>query len=74
MGKGDYGVVAAVAEGSIAERKGVRPGDQIVSINGHVLRDVIDYRFYGAEEELEIMVERDGQRREIGRASCRERV
>jgi len=63
VGQGDYGVVAAVAEGSIAERKGVRPGDQMVSINGHVLRDVIDYRFYGAEEELEIIVERDGQRR-----------
>jgi putative radical SAM enzyme (TIGR03279 family) len=63
VGKGDYGVVAAVAEGSIAERKGVRPGDQMVSINGHVLRDVIDYRFYGAEEELEITVKRDGQRR-----------
>jgi putative radical SAM enzyme (TIGR03279 family) len=60
--KSSYGVVAAVAEGSIAERKGVRPGDQMVSINGHVLRDVIDYRFYGAEEELEIIVERDGQR------------
>ncbi|TEU13027.1 MAG: hypothetical protein E3J21_19730, partial [Anaerolineales bacterium] len=49
MGKSGYGVIAAVAEGSIAEREGVRPGDQIVSINGHVLRDVIDYRFYGAE-------------------------
>jgi putative radical SAM enzyme (TIGR03279 family) len=63
VGKGDYGVVAAVAEASIAERKGVRPGDQMVSINGHVLRDVIDYRFYGAEEELEVIVKRDGQRR-----------
>ena len=62
MGKSGYGVIAAVAEGSIAERKGVRLGDQMVSINGHVLRDVIDYRFYGAEEELEIIVERDGQR------------
>ncbi|NIO69660.1 MAG: DUF512 domain-containing protein, partial [Anaerolineae bacterium] len=63
MGKSGYGVIAAVAEGSIAEREGVRPGDQMVSINGHVLRDVIDYRFYGAEEELEIIVERDSQRR-----------
>jgi putative radical SAM enzyme (TIGR03279 family) len=70
VGKGDYGVVAAVAEGSIAERKGVRPGDQMVSINGHVLRDVIDYRFYGAEEELEIIVEQDGPRRvfHVGRS------
>lgn len=56
-------MVAAVAEGSIAKREGVRPGDQMVSINGHVLRDVIDYRFYGAEEKLEIIVERGGQPR-----------
>jgi len=59
VGKSGYGVIAAVAEGSIAERAGMRPGDQMVSINGHVLRDVIDYRFYGAEEELEIIVERE---------------
>ncbi len=63
MGKSGYGVIAAVAEGSIAEKEGLRPGDQLVSINGHVLRDVIDYRFHGAEEELVIIVERDGQRR-----------
>jgi putative radical SAM enzyme (TIGR03279 family) len=62
MGRSGNGVIARVAEGSIAEREGLRPGDQMVSINGHVLRDVIDYRFYGAEEELEIIVERDGQR------------
>ncbi len=62
MGESNYGVIAAVAEGSAAERAGVRPGDRLVSINGHTLRDVIDYRFYGAEEELEIVVERDGRR------------
>jgi len=62
VSRSGHGVIAAVAEGSIAEREGVRPGDQMVSINSHVLRDVIDYRFYGAEEELEIIVERDGQR------------
>jgi len=62
VGRSGYGVIAAVAEGSIAEREGMRPGDHTVSINGHVLRDVIDYRFYGAEEELEIITERNGQR------------
>jgi putative radical SAM enzyme (TIGR03279 family) len=62
VSKSGYGLIAAVAEGGIAEREGVRPGDQMVSINGHVLRDVIDYRFYGAEEELEIIVEGDDQR------------
>jgi putative radical SAM enzyme (TIGR03279 family) len=62
VSKSGHGVIAAVAEGSIAERAGMQPGDQLVSVNGHLLRDVIDYRFYGAEEELEIIVERDGQR------------
>jgi putative radical SAM enzyme (TIGR03279 family) len=62
VSKSGYGLIATVADGSIAEGEGIRPGDQMVSINGHILRDVIDYRFYGAEEELEIIIERDDQR------------
>ena len=69
MAKG--GVIAEVHSGSIAAELGLQPGDVLVSINGHILRDVIDYRFYGAEEELELVavspvgpnyrVERDGK-------------
>jgi putative radical SAM enzyme (TIGR03279 family) len=55
------GVIAEVRSGSIAAELGLRPGDALLSINGHVLRDVIDYRFYGAEEELELVVERGGE-------------
>ncbi|MFQ5812573.1 MAG: DUF512 domain-containing protein [Anaerolineae bacterium] len=55
-------VIAEVRSGSIAAELGLRPGDALLSINGHVLRDVIDYRFYGAEEELELVVERGGER------------
>lgn len=53
-----YGVVQRVEPGSIAAELEIAPGDEIVSINGHVLRDVIDYRFYGAEEDLEMLVRR----------------
>ncbi len=58
-----YGTVSVVQPGSIAEELGIQPGDQVVSINGHVLRDTIDYRFYAAEERLKIVTLRAGKER-----------
>lgn len=55
------GLIAAVAAGSLAERVGLRAGDELLSINGNPLRDVIDVRFYSAEEALALRVRRDGQ-------------
>ena len=37
------------------------PGDEIVSVNGHDLLDVIDYRFYCAEDHLKVAVRRGDQ-------------
>ena len=54
------GLVDAVSEGSLAEEIGIRSGDEVLSIDGHVLRDVIDYQYYAAEEELEVVVRRKG--------------
>ncbi len=54
--------MARVEEGSLAERAGFAPGDRLVSINGHLLRDVIDYHYYGADEELDLEIERAGKR------------
>ena len=54
-------MIAGVHAGSVAAELGLQPGDKLLSINGHILRDVIDYRFYGAEEELELAVERGGE-------------
>lgn len=56
------GLVARVQPGSAAEAAGLRAGDMIVSINGHPLHDVIDYRFYSAEEDLEIVFRRSPNR------------
>lgn len=41
---------------------GLRPGDRLLAINGHVLRDVIDYYFYAADERLELEIQRAGER------------
>jgi len=56
------GVIAEVRPDSVAAELGLRAGDVLLSINGHPLRDVIDYRFYAAEEELELVVKRDRRR------------
>ena len=48
------GLVARIQPDSLAKAAGLQAGDTVLSINGHVLRDVIDYRFYSAEEELEV--------------------
>jgi putative radical SAM enzyme (TIGR03279 family) len=54
--------ISAVHPGSIAERAGIRAGDEVMSINGHELRDVIDYQFYSAEDRLSLVVRRPGMR------------
>jgi putative radical SAM enzyme (TIGR03279 family) len=56
------GVVAAVEPGSLGQAVGIRPGDRLLAVNGHSLRDVIDVRFYSAEDRLELLVERSGDR------------
>jgi S1-C subfamily serine protease len=41
-GKDDAPVIQSVAEGSPAEKAGVRPGDVIVSFDGQPVRDTVD--------------------------------
>ena len=52
------GLISGVAPDSLAERAGLRSGDELVAVNGHVLRDVIDVQFYAAEEHLALDVRR----------------
>lgn len=52
------GQVAHVRPGSIADSAGIRAGDKLLSVNGRTLRDVIDFRFFGADETLRLVLER----------------
>jgi putative radical SAM enzyme (TIGR03279 family) len=42
------------AQGSIASRLNISPGDELLRIDGHPIQDTIDYRFFSAEERLEL--------------------
>lgn len=48
--------ITDVYSGSRAAKKGIAAGDVLVSINGHTVSDVIDYRFYLAEESVELLL------------------
>ncbi len=55
------GVIDVVETDSLAARLGLCPGDVLLEINGHPLRDVLDVQFYAADESLEFLVLRDGK-------------
>ena len=50
---------------SRAARAGICAGDVLVSINGHEIYDVLDYRFYLAETRVELVISHDGQKRTV---------
>jgi putative radical SAM enzyme (TIGR03279 family) len=60
-----YGWVREVVLDSPADRAGIQSGDLIRTINGHLIRDLVDYRFYAADEELHIVFDRQQERREV---------
>ncbi len=53
------GRIAAV-EGLAAEA-GLQPGDELLAVNEHSVRDVIDVQFYAAEPEVELLIRREGE-------------
>ncbi|MDO5478663.1 MAG: DUF512 domain-containing protein, partial [Clostridia bacterium] len=59
----NYPVVTEVSEESLADRAGIKCGDLIKSINNEKIRDILDFRFFGADPYLLIEAERDGEGR-----------
>lgn len=45
-------LINGVAKKSMADKKGIRAGDVLISVNGHEINDVLDYSFYIKEEKL----------------------
>lgn len=59
-------VIVSIDRGSPAEHAGMREGERLISINGHPIEDVLDYRFFGYDATADVELESpDGQRRTI---------
>ncbi len=54
--------ISRVLPGSIGEEAGLKPGDQVVSVNGTQVEDVFDYQYLTEDEYLEVLIRQsDGE-------------
>ncbi len=53
--------ICNVLPNGLAAHAGIRPNDTLVSINGHEIRDVLDYRFYLTDTTVHLSLLRDGK-------------
>ena len=54
-------IVDGVIEGSIAQEIGIQKGDEIVSVDGNVMSDMIDYNFYMKSETVTLLVKHSNE-------------
>jgi putative radical SAM enzyme (TIGR03279 family) len=53
--------IKSIIEKSIASRRDISPGDELLSINQHSVKDLIDYKYYSSEDRLVLNLEsKDG--------------
>jgi len=52
--------ILAITPKTPAEAMGIKAGDELLTINGHRIADIIDYEFYSADEALSIVIQRSG--------------
>ncbi len=52
------GIITNITEDSLAQEIDLRIGDQLLAINENKVEDVIDVRFYSADEDLELLIRR----------------
>lgn len=65
MAKTYPGIILRVLPGSIAEELELVPGDKVIAVNDMPLRDIIDFSFAMADEEIEMLVEHEDGEQEL---------
>lgn len=53
--------IKSVISGSPASDCGIAEGDILVSVNGEIINDVLDYMYYSADVNVEIVILRNGE-------------
>ena len=51
--------INSVMHGSPCDKHGIQSGDTLVRINGHDIKDVLDYMYYAADTDITLEIERD---------------
>ena len=49
-------IIKAIEEGSIAEALNLSPGDELISINDHEVKDALDYYFYIKDQYISVLI------------------
>lgn len=58
-------VITSIDRHSPCDKAGVKVGEKLISINGHEVVDVLDYRFYGYDPICELELLKDNSRRTV---------
>lgn len=57
--------ITGIDRGSLSAEYGILPGDDLISINGEVINDMMDLQFFSSDLNLKIILKRDGKEFEI---------
>jgi len=57
--------ISGVLKNSAAYKNSIREGDVLVSVNGHEINDILDYKFYIYESKVDLKIQREDNLLEI---------
>ncbi|QIB26676.1 DUF512 domain-containing protein [Caloranaerobacter azorensis] len=51
-------IIEAIERGSIAEELGIESGDVLISVNGHPIMDILDYKYQISDDYVEMTIQK----------------
>ncbi|WP_341473559.1 DUF512 domain-containing protein [Desulfallas thermosapovorans] len=51
-------IITSVVENSIAGELGIQPGDVLLQVNGREIKDILDYQYLTADENVQLLVQK----------------